>query len=584
VVATIVALPFLVASIGDLGGLRSVWDNVHWVGTAVAAAVATAWSVRGTTGRARAVRGSAAIAFALWLAANIGWAILTITETTAIPSFADAFVFAIVLPGIGALVGSVRGRMTRAEELAAYLDATLVVILIAMVLIHIHGSRIVALPTVAGIVALVYPTGFFGLAGAGFVALLAAGYPLARRGPVFLLGGSAIIGWAYLDWIAPTTTGVPAGELPSLLFTIGTLVAAYGAVTWTDALATGETYRRVARLTTRVLAPTITACLMLSLLVPASPRIDPILRGGLFLAGVVFVIRQALLLRERTETLDRLTALTAENARLVSELRAELDRRAADERRVIAASRAAAVGELAAGVAHEVNNPLTGILGFSELLLADAAEDDPRRADLETIRDEALRARRIVSALRDFAAPAPPQLAPTDLADLVHRTVELVRYSLERRGTLVHEDLADLPTAQVDGSAVQQALVNILANAGQAVGPDGRIDVTLRGDEAWAVLTVADDGIGMDAATLELAPEPFFSGRADRPGEPIPRGLGLSISSGLVESHGGTIDIDSWPGRGTTVEIRLPLQPAAGVEATSGDAPAWFRHDLGGDA
>jgi signal transduction histidine kinase len=584
VAATVVATPLLLASIVDLGGLRGLWDNLHWVGTALAAFVATAWSVRGTTGRVRAVRGSAAIAFGFWLAANLGWAFLTITGTTAIPSFADAFVFAIIAPGAGVLVGSVRGRMTRAEELAAYLDAALVLILIATILIHVHGPRIVALPTIAGFLALAYPTAFIGLAEAGLVALLAAGYPLARRGPVFLLGGSAFIGWAYLDWIVPTTSGAPAGELPSLLFTIGTLVSAYGAVTWTDALATGEAYRRIARLATRILAPTITACLMLSLLVPAPAQIDPILRAGLFLAGVGFVIRQALLLRERTETLDRLTVLTAENARLLAELRAELDRRAADERRVIAASRAAAVGELAAGVAHEVNNPLTGILGFSELLLADTAADDPRRIDLETIRDEALRARRIVSALRDFAAPAPPRLAPTDLADLVHRTVDLVRYSIERRGAVFHEELAELPTVLVDAAAVQQALVNVLTNAGQAVGTEGRIDVRLRCDGDWAVIAIADDGVGMDATTIGLAAEPFFTGRPDEPGQPIPRGLGLSVSSGLVESHGGTFAIDSWPGRGTTVEIRLPLRVAGDVDATIADETDAPTHDTGDEA
>src|SRR5262249_4782061 len=154
IVASLLAAPVLAASVVDLGQLRPLWDNLHWMGTAIAAAIATAWSVRGTTGRTRAVRSAAAIAFALWLLANTGWAVLTVTNTNAIPSFADVFVFAIVVPGIGVLVGSVRGRMSPAEEIAAYLDAALVLILIAMVLFHLHGPQVVALPTIAGFVAL----------------------------------------------------------------------------------------------------------------------------------------------------------------------------------------------------------------------------------------------------------------------------------------------------------------------------------------------------------------------------------------------------------------------------------------------
>jgi signal transduction histidine kinase len=305
---------------------------------------------------------------------------------------------------------------------------------------------------------------------------------------------------------------------------------------------------------------------MVSLLLPVPPSLDGFVRVGLFVAGIAFVIRQALLLRERTDTLTAMTELTAENERLLGELRTELARRQKDERRVIQASRAAAVGELAAGVAHEVNNPLTGILGFSELLIGDLEPDDPRRADLETIRDEALRARRIVSALQDFAAPAAPQLAPTDLAVLVHRTIELTRYAIERRGVLIVEDLAALPPIRLDASAIQQAILHVLTNAGQAVGSGGRIDVGIRAEGPDAVVSIADDGVGMDATTIGLAFEPFFTGRPDIPGVPPARGLGLSISSGLVESHGGTIHLDSWPGRGTTVEIRLPMRVVPTIE------------------
>jgi two-component system NtrC family sensor kinase len=301
--------------------------------------------------------------------------------------------------------------------------------------------------------------------------------------------------------------------------------------------------------------------------------IETALRVGIFGASIVFIIREGLLLRERTKMLSAMTDLTAENGRLVGELRDELKRRAIDERRLIEASRAAAVGDLAAGVAHEVNNPLTGVLGFAELLIDDMRPDDPHLPDMRTIRDEALRARRIVRALRDFASPRSPELAPTDLSELVRQTVDLVRYSIECRGITIHEDLPALAPIEIDSSAVQQAVLNILTNARQAVEDGGRLDVSVEADGRGRLISITDDGVGMDAATAQLAFDPFFSGRDESGTEPA-AGLGLSVSSGLIESHGGTISIHSRPGRGTTVEIRLPAGRQDTIDENRGGKPA----------
>jgi signal transduction histidine kinase len=554
----VASIPFVLASVLDAGGLRTQFDNVHWNLSAIGGTAAVIWAIRGTTGRIRTVRTAAAAALALWAVSTLLWSILALADRASIPSIADLFVFAIVAPGVAIMVAAIRGRMTRAEETAVYLDAALVVILILSVLLHVHGPAAAALPTGAGFIALAYPTAFIGLAAAGSIALLAAGYPISARGPLPLLAGSAILGIAYLGWVVPTVTGSEPGELSSVLFTVGTLVAAYGAATWTDELAPNGRYRERARYLARIAGPIVASALLLTVVVPAPPMLETVFHLGLIGGGAVFMTREGLLLRERTAMLASVTALTSENARLVHELRTELDRRAHDERRLIQASRAAAVGELAAGVAHEVNNPLTGVLGFAELLLADLDPDDPHHGDVTVIRDEALRARRIIQGLREFAAPAPPTLAPTDLSDLIRRTVDLVRYSIVRRGVDLVEDLPELPTALVDPHAIQQALLNVLTNASQAVADNGRIEIALRTDGGELVIDVRDDGTGMDAATLSLAMEPFFSGRPDEPGVPPARGLGLSITSGLVESHGGSITLESQPGRGTAVEIRLP--------------------------
>jgi signal transduction histidine kinase len=564
----------IVLSVLNAGGLRALWDNVHWSFTALAASIATAWSVRGTSGRVRSVRQAAAVAFALWLGANLTWAWLNVIGRATIPSVADLFIFAILVPGLLLFAATIRGRVTVAEEAAAYIDSALGFLLIATILILLNGEQAIALPTVSGVVALAYPTAFIGLGLAGLVGIAAGRYAVVSSGALALAVGSVAIGCAYLGWVAPTVNGSEAGSVPSILFTLGTLLAAYGASTWSDTA--NDSRRFVDRMiyVSRIIGPTVAGVLFLALLVPFRETIEIPVRVAVFLGGALFVIRQALLLRERSKTLAAVTDLTNENSRLVGELRNELERRAVDQRRMIQASRAAAVGDLAAGVAHEVNNPLTGVLGFAELLIVELEPDDPRRADLEVIRDEALRARDIVRALRDFANPRPPELAETDLSTLVRQTVDLVRYSIERRGITIQEDLPVLPPILIDGSAIQQAVLNILTNARQAVDDDGRLEVTVRADGDGRMITITDDGVGMDATTAQLAFDPFFSGREDAEDVEPAAGLGLSISNGLIESHGGTISIHSRPGRGTTVEIRLPAGPTDMVGDSRGGRAA----------
>lgn len=131
------------------------------------------------------------------------------------------------------------------------------------------------------------------------------------------------------------------------------------------------------------------------------------------------------------------------------------------------------------------------------------------------------------------------------------------RYSIIQRGITIHEELRSLDPIQIDSSAIQQAVLNVVKNARQAVADGGRIDVAVRTEGHSQVISITDDGVGMESTTAQLAFDPFFSARHESPGVELAAGLGLSISNGLIESHGGTI-ISSRPGHGTTVEIRLP--------------------------
>ena len=558
IVAALLSLPFMVLSVLDGGALRVAWDNAQWTVSSIGAALATAWSIRGTNGRVRTVRTAGAVALGLWMVSNVVWAGLSLIGAATVPSVSDIFVVSITLPATFVLIASVHGLVTRAEEAAIYLDSVIGFLVAGTVLLFINGPGALSLSPLAGVLAITYPTALLGLGVAGLVGVLAIGYPIAPRGACALLFGSGLIGVAFLGWVAPTARGVAAQTVPSILFTVGTLIAGFGSSTWSDQRSSRARYLRNARIATRLVGPVAAGSLFLLILVPVPDSIDTLVHIAVVSGGCLVVIRQAFLLQERTTMLVRVTTLTDENEHLVVQLRAELERRAIDQRRMIQASRAAAVGELAAGVAHEVNNPLTGVLGFAEILIDSTPADDPRRADLETIRDEALRARDIVRALRDFADPRSPELVTTDLSVLIHQTIDLLRYSIERRGIVISEDLPTLPPVLVDGPAIQQALLNILTNARQALEDGGRLDVAMRIDGNDRVITVADDGVGMDSATARLAFDPFYSGRKDETDAESGAGLGLSISSGLIESHAGTISIQSTLGRGTTVEIRLP--------------------------
>jgi signal transduction histidine kinase len=567
IVASLACLPLIALAIVASSSVRPVWDNVHWTVSAFGAAIATAWSVRGTTGRVRAVRRWGAIAFSLWFASTVTWAWMTLTGTPSFPSINDLLILSIAVPGVGFLVSTVHGRLSAADEAAAYFDAALGWILIGSLIVFVFGPTVAGVPTAPGIAALAYPTGFIGLGVSGLVGVLAVGQPIAARGGSAIAVGAVLIGLAYLGWIGPAMTLSDPGEASSILFTLGTLVAAFGSATWSDEHSTSVRYLALAREATRIFGPTVTGVLLLLLILPTPDSIDRILRVLVFAGGILLLIRQGRVLRERTSMLAKVTELTRSNRRLVGELRRELEERTRNESRSIQAARADAVGSLSASVGHEVNNPLTGVLGYAELVLAELPEDHPSRPDVETIRVQALRAREIVSALRDFASPKAPNIQPTDLAELLARTVAAVRAG-EGRGIAIAESYEAMEPVAVDAGAVERAVANVLMNACQASAPGGHILVAARIEDDDVVVTVTDHGLGMDEKTVRRAFEPFYSGWAESSDASRPTGLGLSLANGLIGSHGGKICLSSSPGRGTTVEISLPAHAARGVDGT----------------
>ena len=572
-VATLISLPLMIMTVLAAPADRPVWDALHWSVSAVGAAIATGWSVRGTIGRVRMVRSGGAVALGLWMFATLLWVGMIALASASVPSLVDILIIAIAIPGVGIIIATVRGRMSAAEEAAVYLDGALGLVLVGSIVVFVFGPTAAVLPTAESIASIVYPAGFLGTAGSGLIALLAVGYPIAPRGPFAVLVGVATVGLAYLGWLGPAMTLSDPGPLSSLLFTVGTLLSGYGVATWRSERSTDPRYLARAKSTTRIIGPLIGSLLFLIILLPTSDSIDGIIHVLVFSGAILLIVRQGLIVRERTAMLATVTGLTRSNVRLVSQLRGELEERARSESRSIEVARADAVGSLSASVGHEVNNPLTGVLGYAELVLAELPTDHPSRRDVETIREEALRARGIVAALRDYASPRPAHIEPTDLAGVLHRAVLTNRPAATRAGIVIEEAIDVMGPVLIDGRAVERLTSSILENARQATASGGTIEIAARLIDDDVMVTVTDVGVGMDEATARRAFEPFYSGWPTSGLAQPATGLGLSIADGLTRSLGGRISIDSSPGGGTTVAIRLPGAGARGADRQTEGGP-----------
>jgi len=234
------------------------------------------------------------------------------------------------------------------------------------------------------------------------------------------------------------------------------------------------------------------------------------------------------------------------------------------EERLGRSERLADLGRLAAGLAHELRNPLASMLGSVELLRASAATEQDRRL-LDIVLREGGRLAQLVTEFLAFARPAPPRREPTDLAELAGETLAAFANDPAAAGVAVAPDLQPTP-ARADAGQLRQVLWNLLSNAAQAFPPAapgvarGTVRVACRptGD-GGAELEVADDGPGIDAADVERLFTPFFTTK------PSGTGLGLATIHRIVDAHGGVVTVDSAPGRGARFTVRLP-PPAAALE------------------
>ena len=241
---------------------------------------------------------------------------------------------------------------------------------------------------------------------------------------------------------------------------------------------------------------------------------------------------------------------------------------------VLRTEKMASVGKLAAIVAHEINNPLAGILTYAKLLKKWTSKGDEARrqeilSSLDLIESESKRCGEIVKNLLTFARATPMNFEPADLNGIIQRCVRLVQHQLDLAGIQVQADLAgDLPLVRCDPAQMEQVLLALIMNAIDAMPRGGILTLRSRGlpDSPQIQLQVQDDGVGIAPEVLPNLFEPFFTTKERGHGV----GLGLAISRSIVERHRGRIEASSAPGRGTTFTITLPFNGAVPVPGSAG--------------
>ena len=242
------------------------------------------------------------------------------------------------------------------------------------------------------------------------------------------------------------------------------------------------------------------------------------------------------------------------------ELNARMEAQRAAESRLVQAAKLAAVGEMSAGIAHELNNPLTTVTGFAELILRDMPDDAPNRTELEMVMREARRATDVVRRLLDFSRQGERTRARADINEVVGDVVALTNHLIRTNDVQLSVELAhEPPWPSVDRNQMKQVLLNLIHNGLQAMPDGGQLFIVTepkpRDGRKWMTVSVQDTGVGIAEADRERIFEPFYTTRGDSGGT----GLGLSVTYGIVTDHGGQIDVQSQLGEGSRFTVWLPL-------------------------
>jgi len=226
------------------------------------------------------------------------------------------------------------------------------------------------------------------------------------------------------------------------------------------------------------------------------------------------------------------------------------------EAQLIRSEKLAALGQLAAGIAHEIRNPLTSINILIHSLRESLPSENSHGEDLKVIEEEINRINETVDQFLRFAKPASPLLEKAELIPILEETLQLLKPQIERRRISVQESFRSLPPIAIDREQMKQVVLNLLLNAIQAMPEGGRLGLSaaMPDDHEWIQLSIQDSGVGIPPADMDKLFDPFFSTKDGG------IGLGLSISHRIIDQHHGKIEVESAPGKGTRFTIWLPIE------------------------
>lgn len=254
-------------------------------------------------------------------------------------------------------------------------------------------------------------------------------------------------------------------------------------------------------------------------------------------------------------------SVAVRNAKLFEDLKRANQELKARQRQLIEAEKLSALGQLAGGVAHEINNPMTSILGYSQLSITQLSEDASAGKVkeclefLKIIESEAHRCQSIVQGLLQFGRRQKEEMAPTNVNQVIDAALMIAKFHIKKSGVEIVKDLdGKVPEVPADKNQLQQVFLNLIINARDAMEDKGRLEISSRLEEEWIVLRFKDNGCGIPKDKMEEIFKPLYTTKEEGKGT----GLGLSITQDIIDRHHGSIEVDSTIGKGTTFTIKLP--------------------------
>ncbi len=260
------------------------------------------------------------------------------------------------------------------------------------------------------------------------------------------------------------------------------------------------------------------------------------------------------------EELDFIIAISQQCSCAIDKARLIEDQRAQYYKLASQMEKLSALGRMAAGIAHEINNPLAGILLYSSNLIKKAPEEGPFKEGLDIIMHESLRCRNIIRDLLEFARDKEPEKAPTNVNEIIEKALNILENEFRLKRISIVKELSDeMPVILLDVNQMEQVFINLLLNSMEAIQEHGKITVKSHTDleNNCVKIKIADTGAGIHKDDIEKIFEPFFSTK------PKGTGLGLSVSYGIIQNHQGDIKVSSKPAQGTCFTIELPFQEEA---------------------